>query len=173
MAQEWHCGLYAGCRVPVPHYVGEVRDSDERFPELIYYEVVVGGSLGSMSSDVPQELTQFEIAIIRAVSKLDAEVAPTSVPEDPGVLGSVLTLAAWAHGNWVHIHPLANGNGRTARVWANWCLARYGLPVVVRLRPRPEGTAYAIAAQASMSGNHQPMVAVTNSMIQAALRTNA
>ena len=48
-------------------------------------------------------------------------------------------LAGGAHAEWVRIHPFANGNGRTARLWANYLLVRYGLIPVVRLRPRPEG----------------------------------
>ena len=172
LPQEWHRGFYAGCQLPVAYYVGEFRDADENFPELVGYEVTAGGFPGSMSADVPMELKRFETAIKRAVSKLDAEIPPTSVPESPGVLGSVLTLAAWAHGEWVRIHPFANGNGRTARLWANWCLVRYGLAPVVRLKPRPEGTPYGLAAQASMMGNHRPMVAVINSMIQATIKAN-
>jgi hypothetical protein len=31
---------------------------------------------------------------------------------------STLLLAAILHGEWVRIHPFANGNGRTARLWA-------------------------------------------------------
>ena len=54
----------------------------------------------------------------------------------------------------MRIHPFANGNARTARAWANWAALRYGLPPFVRLRPRPEGLAYAAAAHASMRGEH-------------------
>ena len=42
MAQEWHRRVYAGVRLPVPYYAGEIRDSDSRFPELFGYEVSVG-----------------------------------------------------------------------------------------------------------------------------------
>jgi hypothetical protein len=57
------------------------------------------------------------------------------------------------------VHPFANGNGRIARVWANWAAMRYGLPPFVRLTPRPEGMAYAIGAHASMPGDHTVAVA--------------
>jgi Fic family protein len=60
----------------------------------------------------------------------------------------------------VRIHPFANGNGRTAREWANWAAMRYGLPPFVRLRPRPKGLAYAAAAHASMRGDHAPAIGV-------------
>jgi fido (protein-threonine AMPylation protein) len=51
---------------------------------------------------------------------------------------AVIDLCAWAHAEWVRIHPFANGNGRTARLWANFVAMRYGLPPFVRLRPRPD-----------------------------------
>lgn len=35
-------------------------------------------------------------------------------------------LAAVVHGEWVRIHPYANGNGRIAGTWANWVATRYG-----------------------------------------------
>lgn len=58
----------------------------------------------------------------------------------------MLTLCAYAHGEWIRIHPFANGNGRTARLWANWCALRYGVPPFVKLKPRPEGDLYATAS---------------------------
>ena len=78
---------------------------------------------------------------------------------------SVFTLLAYTHGEWVRIHPFANGNGRTARLWANWCALRYNLPAFVRLKPRPAGNLYANAAAASMSGDHQSMIAVFAEML--------
>lgn len=69
---------------------------------------------------------------------------------------AVAEFAAWAHGEWVRIHPFANGNGRTARMLGNAILVRYGLPPVFRLRPRPLGS-YATAATASMDADHLPM----------------
>jgi fido (protein-threonine AMPylation protein) len=166
LAQDWHRGFFDGCNLPVPYYAGEVRDTDPSFPELIDYEVAAGVHAGTPAREVPKELSHFEAQIQEAVAVLDARLAPGDVPSDAGILGSVLTLAASAHGEWVRIHPFANGNGRTGRVWANWSLVRYGLPAIVRLRPRPEGDAYAQAAFASMAGNHGPMVGVLNTMIR-------
>ena len=41
----------------------------------------------------------------------------------------------------MRIHPYANGNGRVARIWANWVAMRFGLPPFVRIKPRPTGAA--------------------------------
>lgn len=170
LAKGWHRGFYEGCSLPVPYYAGEIRDADPTYPELIDYEVSVGRRQGIPARRVPQELSQFEARMEQAVAALDAEIPSGRSPADVGSLGSVLTLAASAHGEWVRIHPFANGNGRTARVWANWCLVRYGLPVVVRLKPRPDGDAYALAALASMDGDHRPMIGVLNTMVQRRIR---
>jgi Fic family protein len=67
-------------------------------------------------------------------------------------------LAAWAHGDWVRIHPFANGNGRIARLLANWILYRLEAKPVVVLRPRPGGDEYQRAAMESMrDGSHARM----------------
>jgi hypothetical protein len=81
-----------------------------------------------------------------------------------------LNLCAGLHGEWIRIHPFANGNGRTARLWANWAALRYGLPPFVRLRPRPEGIGYALASYAAMGRDHSVMVGVLLQMLDQRLR---
>lgn len=166
MACRWHRRIYEGVQLPVPYYAGEVRDSDPQFPELDGYEVAVGHSRGALADDVPDELERFETTMVEAIGILDEAIPTHQMPEDTAQLDSVLTLCANAHGEWVRIHPFANGNGRTARLWANWCALRYGLPPFVRLQPRPEGHAYARAATASMRGDHRPMLLVMAQMLE-------
>lgn len=170
MAQKWHRRIYKGASLPVPYYAGEVRDSDARFPELYGYEVRIGRQRGVESGLVPPQLADFETAMKRAVAVLDPLISVGGGPADAAQLRSVLTLCAYAHGEWVRIHPFANGNGRTARLWANWCALRYGVPPFVRLKPRPEGNLYATASALSMRGDHQPMVAVLADMLDRHLR---
>lgn len=165
MAQDWHRQVYKGVKLPVSYYAGEIRDSDSNFPELYGYEVSVGPQRGVESRVVPQELAAFEDALRKAVAVLDRVVPVGGSPADAEELRSVLTLCAYAHGEWVRIHPFANGNGRTARIWANWCALRYGVPPFVRLKPRPEGSFYATASALSMRGDHQPMIAVFADML--------
>ena len=166
MARQWHRQIYKGASVPVPYYVGEIRDSDSRLPQLFGYEVGVGSNPGVNSSLVPKQLETFESAMQRAVGVLDRVILPGERPADVEQLRSVLTFCAYAHGEWVRIHPFANGNGRTARLWANWCALRYGLPPFVRLKPRPEGNYYSAASAFSMQGDHQPMIAVFARMLE-------
>src|SRR5690348_6210253 len=101
----------------------------------------------------------------RAVARLDRVLPVGGHPGNAGELRSVLTLCDYAHGEWVRIHPFANGNGRIARLWANWCALRYGVPPFVRLKPRPEGNLYATASALSMRSDHQAMVTVFADML--------
>lgn len=170
MAQDWHRQIYAGMALPVPYYAGEIRDSDPELPELHGYEVEVGGFAGVPSAMVPRELTRFEETTRRATGVLDMTIPTGNVPADNNRLLSVLTLCASLHGEWVRIHPFANGNGRTARMWANWAALRYGLPPFVRIKPRPAGIAYALAAYASMQRDHHVMTGVLLEMLQEHIR---
>lgn len=163
MARDWHRQVFRGVRVPVAAYVGGIRGEDT--PELVDYEVAVGRLLGVGSRKVAAELARFEASMRAAVAKLDGILPVGETQVEQEALRSVLTLSAHAHGEWVRIHPFANGNGRVARLWANWCAVRYGLPPFVRLRPRPEGNGYAIAAADSMRGRHRAMVAVFAEML--------
>ena len=158
---------------PIPYYAGEIRDSDSKFPELYGYEVSVGTQRGVDSRLVPQQLASFETAMEKAVAVLDLAIPAGGSPADEAQLQSVLTLCANAHGEWIRIHPFANGNGRTARLWANWCALRYGVPPFVRLKPRPEGSSYATASVLSMRGDHQVMVAVFADMLDRQLGESA
>jgi Fic/DOC family len=110
--------------------------------------------------------------LLTALASLDAAV-PVGAAVGQAELMAVLRLMALVHGEWVRIHPFANGNGRTARVWANWTALRYGLPAFVRLKPRPAHLLYAGAAAASMRGDHDPMIVALHSMLRDYLMANS
>lgn len=177
MAQRWHRALYAGVPIPSPSYRGELRDSDPDHPDLIGYEVGVGERQGVWATDVPGEVDAFIGRLAAAVADFDVVLAAGTPPSDDDEILAVARLAAVAHGEWVRIHPFANGNGRTARVWANWVALRYGLPPFVRVKPRPAVSLYGRAAMASMGraplfrGDHEPTAAVFVDMLLEALAT--
>ena len=155
-AQQWHRDIYRGASSPPrPNYLGAFRGSSD--PDLVDYEVVLGNpttgrvlASGIPAAQVAAQLAVFEQALQAAVGKLDAVIAAGAGPADNPQLLSVVELAAVAHGEWVRIHPFANGNGRIARTWANWVAVRYGLPPFVRIKPRPDGLMYGRAAHMSM-----------------------
>lgn len=168
MAQDCHRRLYDQVPLPVPYYAGEVRDSDPEYPELDGHEVRVGPFHGLPSPLVPQALATFGAQAKSAVQILDGLVAAGEKPANSNEAHAVLTLCANLHGEWIRIHPFANGNGRIARLWANWAALRYGLPPFVTIRPRP-GSPYGAAAISSMQGDHQLMAVVFNQMLRARL----
>ena len=91
------------------------------------------------------------------VSYLDDLIAPALEPNSDH-LAAVIELCAWVHAEWVRIHPFANGNGRTARLWVNCLAMRYGLPAFMPLRPRP-GDDYDAASERAMLGDWEPTIA--------------
>jgi fido (protein-threonine AMPylation protein) len=155
-AKQWHRDIYSGVRVPVACYVGTFRGDHLGCPELERYGVMIGTAPGVDPGDVAAEAAVFEGRMQRGVAILDPLIAVRMPPQTADELRGVVNLAANAHGEWVRIHPFANGNGRTARLWANWVALRYGLPAFVRLKPRPAGAMYAAAAAASMRRDHTP-----------------
>lgn len=168
-AQDWHRAVYAGVQLPEPYYAGEIRDSDPGFPELVGYEVRVGGLPGTPSQDVPAELAQLEIRIRAACAILDAAIPVGDLPPDDATLHGVLTTCGNVHGEWIRIHPFANGNGRTARLWTLWIGLRYRLPPFIVVKPRPAGQLSADAAAASMRGDHRLCIRVFEQMLRARL----
>lgn len=170
LALDWHRRIYAGVAVPHRHYVGAVRDSDRHFPCLIDYEVVVGSANGVPARDVPTALDAFVRATETVVDALDGAVPAGDIAKDPPVVAAIVRLCAYAHGEWIRIHPFANGNGRTARIWANWIAVRYGLPPFVRIKPRPDDILFTGAAEMSMRGDHRATEAMFVSMLDEALQ---
>lgn len=168
MARDWHRAIYEQViSVPIPYFVGGIRDSDPNEPELVGYEVAVGGAAGVLSARVLEALRQFEAALQAVVATLDTE---PDARTEPRVTLGVLHLAAFAHGEWIRIHPFANGNGRIARVWVAWICARYHLPPLVVVKPRPHNLEYALAAAESMAGRHQRMALYLTHQLRLALR---
>lgn len=158
-ARRWQRDSMAGLDAPDERYVGRFRGE----AGLESTRVWVGGREGAAPADVARELAAFERTLQRTVSALDARYAPG--PElDADGLAAVFDVCAWAHAEWIRIHPFANGNGRTARIWANALLMRYGLPPAVRLRPRPGG-GYGPAGAAAMEGDWGPTAAVFRKML--------
>lgn len=169
-ALAWHRRIYDGVPVPEPQYVGQVRDSDPAFPCLVDHEVVVGTARGVPARDVPDALAAFERAVRAATSTLDVAIPVDEIPTAAATVTAVVRLSAYAHGEWVRIHPFANGNGRTARLWANCFAVRYGLPPFVRIKPRPDGLFYGGAAAMSVRGDHRATEAIFLTMLEDALR---
>lgn len=162
--RDWHTSLMRGLDVPDPAMVGRFRGESG----LEDCDVAVGGRLGVLARDVTRALAQFARRLEGGLRELDAAIPAESEPTADGV-AAALTLCAWAHAEWVRIHPFANGNGRTARLIANSIAMRYGLPMLVPVRPRPGGE-YGKAARAAMAGDWEPTEALFVELYLEAIR---
>lgn len=181
---RWHAELYSGCSTPVPGYVGHFR-GDMTVPELVGYEIGVGPDqpdgfpdrVGVWSHTVATEVDAFLRGVNRALTVLDAALPAAKDQRTEGELAAVSELAATLHGQWLRVHPFANGNGRTARVWVGWLALRYRLPVFLDVKPRPDNVAYARAARASMgrppdfAGDHRETIGLFANLLAAKLVT--
>jgi len=165
VARGWQIDMMNGLIPPDPTLVGRFRGE----AGLEDYNVKVGGLPGAWAPDVSADLAAFDRKLQLAVSELDQRIEPgQDLTADD--LAAILTLCAWAHSEWIRIHPFANGNGRTARLWVNSLAMRYGLPPFLRVRPRPGG-GYSRASAAAMQGDWHLTVALFRQMYIASLRT--
>ena len=158
LARNWQQTFLQGLKVD-PRYVGAFRGE----PGLERTGVRVGRLRGAHPSNVAQELGGFEQKFQAAVSQFDKAL---SVGKDlnSDEVDAVIDLCGWAHAEWIRIHPFANGNGRTARLWANFLAMRYGLPPFVTLRPRPDD-GYETAGARAMRGRWEPTAAAFRRML--------
>lgn len=165
---RWHKAMLQGLSyVPDACYLGAYRGSSH--PWLVGYDVAFGGGRhrGTPAANVSKELEAFFATLNRHVQALASEVRGTA-PKSLGDVRRVADLAAWAHSEWVRIHPFANGNGRSARTLANWVLVRFRLMPVVGYRPRPRPP-YAQACEAAIAGDHAPMAALIVQLLEKTL----
>lgn len=133
IARDWQRAIMHGLKPRNPRYVGAFRGE----PGLERTGVKIGLFWGVAPANVAQELSEFQQKLQTAVARFDQALPPGKELTGDEV-EAVIDLCAWAHSEWVRIHPFANGNGRTARLWANFLAMRYGLPPFIRLRPRPD-----------------------------------
>ena len=165
-SKRWHSLLMKNLAVPDARFVGAFRGE----PGLETIQVRVGAHYGVDAAEVAGELTEFERMLHALIRELDA-MLPTGQEPDADQLAAVVDLCAWVHAEWVRIHPFANGNGRTARLWANCIAMRYGLPPFIRLRPRPN-FGYADAGARAMQGDWKPTAVIFRQLLNAFLDEN-
>jgi prophage maintenance system killer protein len=159
MARRWQMLFIHGLKPTNPQYVGKFRGE----AGLEKTRVKIGANWGVPPARVAEELQRFQRKLQAAVAQLD-KVLPVGGELDRDELAAITDICAWAHAEWVRIHPFANGNGRTARLWANFLAMRYGLPPFIRLRPRPDD-GYADAGTRAMKGEWEATAIVFRRML--------
>lgn len=147
MVRDWHKEMFEGLS-PHPDYLGNFRNLD-KVPNCVqdlnlHVDGIYGRPPDTVLDDVNKFISEFRVRIkdIDTMWRMFKDVKTIFA------IDRIAKLAAWAHGEWVWIHPFANGNGRTARLWVNYVLLRFGLPPIA-VRPRPSSP-YGLAAVASM-----------------------
>jgi hypothetical protein len=153
-AKRWQALVMQGLDVLDSRFVGAFRGE----PGLENVQVRVGANSGVDSVAVAGDLTRFEAKLRMLVAELDAQL-PVGQKPDADQLAAIVDFCAWVHAEWVRIHPFANGNGCTARLWANSLAMRYGLPPFIRLRQR-SNAGYGEAGAKAMQGDWKPTAAV-------------
>jgi fido (protein-threonine AMPylation protein) len=175
---HWHAELYAGCRVPVAGYLGHFR-GDPAVTELINYEVGLGAPLkdgtlekmGVWAGKVSEEMAAVLAGLNAVFADLDGRLPIGKPPSTADEILQVISFAALAHGELLRVHPFANGNGRIARLLVAFICLRYGVPMFVHIKPRPESDEYLRASRDSMGrapdfvGNHTTTTAVFAHML--------
>jgi hypothetical protein len=159
-ARRWHTIAMRSLEAADPRFVGAFRGE----PGLENVRVRVGANYGVEPANVAESLKQFEAKLQVLVAELDGELPAGQAP-NADQLAAIVDFCAWAHSEWVRIHPFANGNGRTARLWANSLAMRYGLPPFVRLRPRPNAS-YGHAGAKAMKGEWKPTAALFHRLLE-------
>jgi len=158
-ARRWQSIALRGLDLPDSRSVGAFRGE----PGLENIQVRVGASWGVGSRDVAAKLARFEQKLQMPVAELHA-LLPVGQEPSPDQLAAIIDLCACVHAEWLRIYPFANGNGRTARLWANILAMRYGLPPFIRLRPRPD-TRYIEAGAKAMRGEWKPTALVFRQLL--------
>src|SRR5690606_4762548 len=107
-ARDWQIRMMQELAVPDPFYVGRFRGE----PGIEHCEVEIARRRGVEACRVRDALATFDVRLRRAIALLDGLI-PLSKGPTADQLSAVIDLCAWAHAEWVRIHPFANGNGRT------------------------------------------------------------
>jgi fido (protein-threonine AMPylation protein) len=175
---RWHGLLYAECDVPIAGYVGHFR-GDPAIKELIDYEVGLGPSLkdgnpekmGVWARRVSVEMAAVLAGLNAVFADLDDRLPVGKPPSTADQILQVISFAALAHGEFLRVHPFANGNGRIARMLVAFICLRYGVPMFLHVKPRPETDDYLRASRDSMGrppdfvGHHTTTTAIFAHML--------
>lgn len=166
VVRQWQTHIMQGLEPADGEPLGAFR-GDSGLEE---YDVAVAGRPGVPAERVAAELQGFDRTLAGLLEELDRQLPVgqgTGRPTQDDVT-AVIIVCAWAHGEWLRIHPFPNGNGRTARILVNSIALRYGLPAFMRIRPRP-GAPYARVAARAMEGEWAAAVPLLTELLEEAV----
>jgi hypothetical protein len=124
----------------------------------------VNGRYGVAAPNVRNALAEFDRTLQPILERLD-QLIPSGVDPNADRTVAILEVCASVHAEWIRIHPFANGDGPTARLWVNGLAMRYNLPPFLRLRPRPDA-GYGAAGADAMQGRWEPTIRVLRQFLE-------
>jgi Fic family protein len=127
LIESFHREIFGGV---FPEFAGRLRG-----PAPQYHPVNVhfGGFRGEVYEQVPSAcggLFGSVAQLIRQLDDLQSDLDRSAFEDE------VLKVAAYAHCEFVRIHPFRNGNGRIARMCVSYFAYRYGMISVPFERPQ-------------------------------------
>jgi len=168
LIKELHRVMFDG--IAPDDEIGEFRDQDQVPESLRGVNVRVGKILGASYETVFDEVDDFITEFRTGVKRFDVMWSQLGKTKTYYAIDQMIKLAAWAHGEWIRIHPFINGNGRTARLWINYVIVRYGFPALP-IRPRPNSPYSQAAAQSMEHGDHNEMESVLYQLLAEAFQS--
>jgi Fic family protein len=163
-ARRWQAKTLRGLDLPDARFVGAFRGESG----LENVQVRINDRYGVPAPEVATALAAFQNRLQTVISRLD-QLVPVGTDPNADQIAAILEVCAWVHAEWVRIHPFANGNGRTARLWVNSIAMRYQLPPFLRLRPRPDN-GYGAAGAAAMVGDWKSTIGVLRASLRDFIR---
>lgn len=170
IVRDWHRSSLRGVAVSQPQVAGGYRGEGAIGTPLSVCINGVRGVLGANPIAVPTLVTRFFTELHRRLDDLDTRREAGEALDR--LYPDVVRTAAWAHGEWVRIHPFADHNGSTARLMTVTIGLLYGVHFKLPGKPRSampnQGLLldYNQAARDQMLGNDQNMVVVLNQLAQ-------
>ncbi|MDN4172604.1 Fic family protein [Nocardioides sp. SOB77] len=168
--RDWHVASVRGVWLAEKEIAGGFRGEGPAGSELSTYLNGVNGIPGAPPAMVSGRVTTFFAELNVRLDGLDARL--TAGETVPSLYPDIVRTAAWAHGEWVRIHPFADHNGSTARLMAITIGLLYGVHFKLPGKPRSAmpnpGLVldYDQAAGDQMLGNDQNMVVVLHKLAQ-------
>lgn len=170
MVRDWHRSSLRGVGLSQPEVAGGYRGEGPVGTPLSVCLNGVRGVPGANPAAVANLVTRFFTELHRRLDDLDTrrKAGETVVQLYP----EVVETAAWAHGEWVRIHPFADHNGSTARLMTITIGLLYGVHFKLPGKPRSAMPTpglhldYNHAAGDQMLGNDNNMVVVMNQLAQ-------
>lgn len=159
LPRTWHADIHAGClHIPHPGFIGHYR-GEPGLTQVDNYFGVGRKFRGAPVGEVLDRLAALEADMQAKLAVWDERIAAPDAAT-PARLNPVVEGIGRFYATWLRIHPFADGNGRTARVMANWVTTRYWQPPILPGRPVDNADGLLVATTPAIpeqTANYRPL----------------